>query len=148
MQITKITIGRLFNIGNYEHIRYELSAEIQHGESAESALIGLEKVVSALNPKRSCKTWDEIKRAERDLCEMRGFTDEEFSRRYGYAFKGAREEYENRIAAGIVEAKFETDKWETRHAKARKYLDAVGGAAKWKDAKLDWENNDQFNDNL
>ena len=51
MNITKITIGRLYNLGSYEHIRYELTCEIPSGESPATALIGLEKLIGALNPK-------------------------------------------------------------------------------------------------
>lgn len=29
MNVTKITIGRLFNLGSYEHVRYELTVEIR-----------------------------------------------------------------------------------------------------------------------
>lgn len=34
--------------------------------------------------------------------------------------------------------------WEARSAKARKLLEDLGGAANFKDAKLDWEDGDDF----
>jgi len=139
MNITKITIGRLFNLGSYEHVRYELTAEVHAGESAEAAMIGLERIVEALNPKRTCKTWEEIQREERRLLEMRAMDDEAFSKQHGHSYKGTRDEYTDRVAVGIVDAKLETDKWEKRHEKARRLLNNIGGAEKWKDAKLDWE---------
>jgi hypothetical protein len=138
--ITKITIGRLFNLGSYEHVRYELTAEIHSGESVEETMIGLEKIIEGLNPKRTCKDWGEIKREEFRLAELRTMSDDEFHRRQGIGYVGTREEYQNRIAAGIAEEKERTSQWEKRHAKARLYLDNLGGAHKHVDAKLDWEN--------
>jgi hypothetical protein len=41
MNITKITIGRLYNLGSYEHVRYELTAEVPQGESPATAIIGM-----------------------------------------------------------------------------------------------------------
>ena len=32
MKITKITVGRLHNLGNYEHVRYELTVEVPEGQ--------------------------------------------------------------------------------------------------------------------
>ena len=43
MNITKITIGRLYNLGNYEHVRHDLTVEVKDGESAATAITGMEK---------------------------------------------------------------------------------------------------------
>lgn len=84
-----MTIGRLYNLGSYEHVRYELTAE-------------------------------------------------EFRRRNGH-FEGTPEEYVQRCKEMHGQNVAERNAWEERSAKARKMMDDLGGAAKWRDAKLDWE---------
>jgi len=143
MNITKITIGRLYNLGSYEHVRYEMTAEIAEGESASKALIGLEKILSALNPKAPGSVPDEdaIKRDIRRLQEMRALNDEDFERFHG-GYKGTRAEYLDRISQSIAEGTERLNAWKAKAAKARELLDDLGGAAEFKDAKLDWENYD------
>jgi hypothetical protein len=108
-------------------------------DSAEAAMIGLEKIMEAMNPKRTCKTWEEIKREEFRLAELRNMSNEDFHRQQGRSYAGTREEYQDWIGAGIAEQKQRIDAWDKRHAKARRLLDNLGGASKWKDAKLDWD---------
>jgi len=138
MKITRITIGRLHNLGNYEHIRYELTAEIPDGESPGTALIGMERILEALDPKCPFPSMEEIGREQFRLDEKRKLDDEEFERLY----RGTREEYTARMQEGIDENRAKRKAWDARHAKARKLLEDLGGAANWKDAKLDWEDGD------
>ena len=140
MKTTKITIARLYNLGSYEHARYEITAEISEGESASKALIGLEKILSALNPKPpgSVPSEDETKREIRRLEEMRALDDDTFERCHG-GYKGTRAEYIERISKSIAEGTARREAWQAKAEKARDLLDDLGGAAEWKDAKLDWE---------
>jgi hypothetical protein len=142
MKITKITIGRLFNLGSYEHIRYELCAEVADGESAEKALTGIERILEALNPKAITKSQGETDREIVRLEAMRRMDDDEFSQHYGGSFKGTRKEYQDRISAGIMEEIEKRHEWKNRNKRARQLLDDLGGAAEWKDAKLSWEDDD------
>lgn len=147
-RITKITIGRLYNLGNYEHVRYDLTAEVAPGESARKALIGLEKIVMALAPeKQACvHTRGELEREINRVAEMRKRLKElgadEFRRREGH-LEGTPLEYIRRCQQTVAENQKRRGDYERRCAKAREYLDAIGGAEKWKDAKLDWQD---FND--
>lgn len=50
-RVSRITIGRLYNLGNYEHIRYEIAADIPDGEDAANVIVNLESILGALNPK-------------------------------------------------------------------------------------------------
>jgi hypothetical protein len=50
-QVSRITIGRLYNLGNYEHIRYELSVEIPEGGDVTKAFKRCAAILKALNPK-------------------------------------------------------------------------------------------------
>lgn len=147
MKATKITIGRLFNLGSYEHIRYEISVEISENESARDALVGLEKILSALAPERNCcvKTKDDLERGQSRIDELQASlaasTKEEFYRKHGH-FVGTPEEYVARCAQSQADDLSNRAAYEKRANRARELLDYLGGAAKWKDAKLDWENDE------
>lgn len=140
MRITKITIGRLFNLGSYEHVRYELSADVGESESVETAVIGLEKVLAGLNPKRpsAVKSRDEIDREIRRLAEMRALNNDDFERFHG-GYKDTREEYLERISKGIADDETKLRAWQERSQRARELLDDLGAASVWTDAKQSWE---------
>jgi hypothetical protein len=141
MQISKITVARLYNLGSYEHVRYELTVDVLDGESAAVALIGVERIMEALNPRplNAATSRTEILRKRQQLETHSKLSDEEFSRYHGNSSVGTRAEYVERIRVGIDEDEQKLIALEARAAKARKLLDDLGGAATWKDAKLDWE---------
>lgn len=151
MRISKITIGRLYNLGSYEHIRYEhiryeLTLEVPESESASLAILGLEKIIEALNPKTSTNTRGELDREHLNLTEKRNrlsLSEDEFRRHYGH-FVGTPAEYVERCELSHAENVKRRNAWEARSEKARKMLDDLGGAANWKDAKLEWENDGDF----
>lgn len=150
MNITKITIGRLYNLGSYEHVRYELTAEVPQGESPATAIIGLEKILTALSPKTHTHSRSELEREAHQIEEMRhllaGKGEEAFRQRHGFSFVSTPEEYIARCAESHAKNVADRDKWERRSAKARILLDDLGGAANFKDAKLDWEDCNDFDD--
>ena len=146
MNITKITIGRLYNLGSYEHVRYELTAEVPQGESPATAIIGMQKILTALSPKTSTRTRAELGRELNHLLEMRNrltLSEDEFRRHYGH-FEGTPQEYYDRCEKCHAENVKRRDAWESRSAHARKLLEDLGGAANFKDAKLDWGDGDDF----
>lgn len=146
-QVSKITIGRLYNLGNFEHVRYEISVEVAQGESAEKTLIGLEKIVTALAPESKCcvKSKSELEREKRAMDELRDQVTEldevEFRRRHGH-FVGTPQEYFERCHQHYMDDLARRVSYEHRAKKARELLDSLGGTEVWKDAKLDWENDD------
>jgi hypothetical protein len=151
MKVTKITVGRLYNLGSYEHVRYEVAVEIQPGESSKTAMIGLERLMEALSPER---TWGvqsagELEREAHHLTEMGKHliekNEQEFRRRYGH-FEGDPTEYVERCGKMHAENVTKRAKAVQRAATARRLLDDLGGAAVWKDAKLDWEDDSDFED--
>lgn len=119
-KVSRITIARLYNLGNYEHVRYEISIDIPPGGSAKNTLTDLMEILKGLKPiKRSFeyesamavtgKPYPELSEAEREhLDEM-------------YEIIGAH----NAMLA------------ERRAAVAK--LDALGGTAKRMDAKDQWD---------
>lgn len=144
-RVSKITIARLFNTGNYEHCRIELTIDVPEGASAAEAYIGAERLINALNPKRPCGVpdRDESERQAAHITLMKGLTDEQFDQQYlGYGSKATRasytqskiEEQEQGVARRVA--------WEKRAREARRLLDDVGAAMKWRDAKLDWQDDD------
>lgn len=147
MPVTKITIGRLYNLGSYEHIRYEIAAEVPEGESAEKMLTNLEKIITALAPesKQCVKTRGELDRDEFRIKELGEhlitLDEDEFKRKHGH-FVGSPAEYCERVVRGHKEEVAKREAYETRSKAAREMLNALGGEAKWKDAKLDWETQD------
>lgn len=147
MPVTKITIGRLFNLGSYEHVRYEISVDVKPKESAAKVITSLERILEALAPNKSKVDQSEIDRSERRINEMLSernkLGDDEFKRRHGF-FEGTPLEYIARCAKSLEEEKEKRESYKERHAKARKLLDDLGGEATWKDAKLDWEDNNDL----
>ncbi len=145
MNITKITIGLLYNLGSYEHIRYELTCEIPSGESPATAIIGMEKIIGSLNPKLPCGciSEDDEKRKLLEIEAMKALDDEAFNNRYLWSGKVERSEYMKRTLDDLNESISKRKQWEARAAKARKLLEDVGGASNWRDAKLEWDSDDQ-----
>lgn len=144
MNITKITIGRLYNLGSYEHIRYELTAEVKDGESAATAITGMEKILAGLAPlKNACiKSAGELQRLANEVEEMKTMPVVDWERRYGHC-KGSAAEVIARYQKSLEEETLKSQAAIDRARKARKLFDDLGGAAQWKDAKLDW---DDYND--
>lgn len=147
MNVSKITVSRLYNLGNYEHVRYELTAEVPQGESPATAIIGLEKILAGLSPKTSTHSRAELARVRKSLeakrAELREIGEERFRREYG-GFEGTAEEYLARCEASLKENEASRDAWEARSAKARKLLDDLGGAANWRDAKSEWDDDGDY----
>lgn len=146
MRIAKITIGRLYNLGSYEHVRYELTAEVPEGDSPSTAILGMEKILAALSPQTSTHSRGELDRELNHLLEMRNrlaLPEDEFRQHYGH-FVGTPAEYYKRCEESHADNVRKRDAWEARSDKARKLLEDLGGAANWKDAKLDWECDDDF----
>jgi hypothetical protein len=137
MHISKITVGRLYNLGNYEHIRYELTAEIPDGESAATALIGIENILNALNPKRpfGCPTFDDIRRQDASLRLVEAESDHNFEHRYG----SEKSQYLANERAKLAENMKRQQEWDDKQKRARFLLQDLAGAANYKDAKLEWD---------
>ena len=84
MKASKITIGRLFNCGNYEHVRIEITADIGDGQSASNAFVAIESAISAMKPRSTAaQTWDGISRKQSELIAAKQMPLAEFERKYG-----------------------------------------------------------------
>jgi hypothetical protein len=143
--VTKITIGRLFNLGSYEHIRYEITVEVPPASDPAAALIGLETILDAMNPKRPCGVSDDST-LECMANEIRRITrmsraDWEYTRWCEMDQAQCIAEKEAELAKCVAK----TEHWKRRQAKARQLLSDLGAAVLYKDAKDDWDDdNDRF----
>lgn len=141
MKVTKITIGRLYNLGSYEHVRYELTVEVKEGESPATAIMGMEKLIAGLAPIRNTKSAFELERLANEVKEMKTMPAVDWERRYGHC-KGTAAEVIERYEKSFEEETQKSLAAIERSRRARQLFDDIGGAAAWKDAKLDWEDND------
>jgi hypothetical protein len=128
MNITKITAARLYNTGNYEHVRYELTVEVPEGESPALALRGVASILHRLKPDRSRPESDSIERDTLKIVEMRTCTDEEWQRRHGHCV-GTRDEVIARYEVALAEQKKRRAESIAAEQQALKDLDDLGGAA-------------------
>lgn len=148
-RISKITVGRLYNLGSYEHIRYELTVDVPDGESAAKAIIGIEKILIGLKPEKTTAvpSQTDLKHEANHIEEMikyyREHTEEVFDQKYGH-YEGSASEYITRCQTSHQNNLQKRMEWETREKKARILFDDLGGASEWKDCKLDWETDDEL----
>lgn len=63
-ELKAITVSRLFNTGNYEHLKYEFSVELKEGDSPADTLKSLETAIEGLNPVSPVGDYD-LRRARR-----------------------------------------------------------------------------------
>ena len=143
MKITKITIGRLYNLGNYEHVRYDLTVEVGENESAAEAVKGMENIISGLKPLKNCniKEARELQRRAEEVENMKTMPAVEWDRHYGHC-KGTPSEVIERYQKSLEEDALKTHLAVDRAKRARELFDDLGGAAQWKDAKLAWDDYD------
>lgn len=137
-RIKTIQIGRVYNLGNYEHVRYEITAEVEPGEDPSQVMTGLEKVIEGLRPVKGVASVSELNRTRIEVEKMRTMTDAEWERSYG-GYTGTRAEIIERYHVGYCKEVTARAEALTRAKGARKMLSDLNGAAIWKDAKLDWE---------
>lgn len=142
MKVTKITIGRLYNLGNYEHVRYELTVEVPEGESAAQAFAATESTLETLNPHRPSfyLTKHQVSEAENEIARIYSLTDQECRRSYGVT------KYARIIALKrmLMKRVRQSAEWDDARSDARIQLDNLGGVREFKDAKKDWSDDSEL----
>jgi hypothetical protein len=137
-RVSKISIGRVYNLGNYEHVRYEITVDVPEGQSAAKAIVGLEHVIAGLKPLRHINEEHELARDAANIERMKKYTDEEWQSHHGHSV-GTRKEVIARYVKAHREAVQRRKAAVKIAAKARALFDNLNGAEKFKDAKLDWD---------
>ncbi len=135
-QVTKLTIGRLYNLGNYEHVRYELTVEIGEGRSAALALRNTMRILRAANPKPPCDDY-EYKSALERLKDPQAW----------HKNVADKKERVQAIRNMVRDAKANVkayEAWKARRKAAEALLDSIGCVKEFKDAKLSWQDDDEW----
>lgn len=137
-RISRITIARLHNLGNYEHVRYEVTVELPPGTSPASVLHATEKMLNAMEPKPPHSVY-EVLNAQRELAKpspkLADFLD---GRDYSYTPE-QRLEQANDARERALKIVNRHNEWRQRRDAAHRRFDELGGTALHRDAKAEWD---------
>ena len=142
-RISRISIGRVYNLGNYEHVRYELTVDVPEGESAAAAVIGMERIVEGLRPDRSSPSAADLERSQFAIDEAKKMSAAAFERQHGNPVGGP-DAYIARMQESLDKANADRAASQARQRRARRLFDDLAGAETFKDAKLSWD--DDYDD--
>ena len=121
-RVSRITVGRLHNLGNYEHVRYEIAVDVPEGASAMQTLSNVERVLAGLDPKPPVSGYDLQRAAEALKKPVEEWPEWE---------RDNVEAYSNYIAKDAA--------WRAEQKLAREALDDIGGTRIYTDAKEKWD---------
>ena len=121
-RVSRLTLSRLHNLGNYEHVRYEITVEVPEGASAAGTFRRLEQLLNELEPKPTHDAW-EIKRARETLAKPAG------------ELSATERTNLDLYARWVAEEETRVQK----RTEAADQLDALGAVAVHTDAKEKWE---------
>lgn len=135
-RVTRVGIGRLYNLGNYEHVRYDLTIEIPEGADALKAFTGLRRLVRALKPMKAKDHF--FVRTEEIVAKVDAMSPEERTDAVGRGefTEEAVTTYREKIAKRQARA-------DQRKVALRLFND-LGGAEIHKDAKDGWDDEDDY----
>lgn len=125
--VTSITVARLHNLGNYEHVRYEITVAVPDGAKPSEVLADLQAVLSDLAPSKVHHF--HVREAKDALARPTpgpGAPEHE-----------QRQDSQRRDEARATLARH--DKEMQRIERARAALDDLGGARRYTDAKSRWD---------
>lgn len=118
-RVTHIAVSRLFNLGNYQNVRYDVGVDVPAEANAEDIFRELRYILAALKPIPQPSCLDEFRRAiKKPESERSNYEKENF------------EAWTETIAAWELRKK-------TRN-EAIKALDSLGGHSEFRDAKESW----------
>ncbi len=129
-----MTIGRLFSLGNYEHVRYELQIDIPEGRSASTALKNAMRLFKAANPKPPIPKYD-YEHCKSILSDPTAWHKNIVNRQE--RAKAVRELVKKSKATVST-----YDAWLVRRRQAEQILDNIGATKEFREAKCDWEYDD------
>lgn len=125
-RVSRFTIGRLYNLGSYEHIRYELSIDVPEGASAKEAFDHAMSILGRLNPKPPVDSYA-LGTATRVLASPAADLSE----------------WEAQELTKYREVVAKYDAWKAEKDAVSKELDAIGVTRVYKDAKEEWDQEDR-----
>lgn len=122
-RITRLTVARLYNLGNYEHVRYEITTEIPPGGSVKQTMLDTWAILKALKPVKKDYQLDQAKEVVlKDSSQLSEFE------------KAHMDEYQALVKthAALLQLRNE----------ALNKLDDIGGTSVHTDAKDKWQDED------
>lgn len=139
-KVTRVIVGRLFNLGNYENIKYEVEAYIPEGISASKTVLNILNAINALRPQTRIPTKADIHLREVALANMKKWNSIQWKRETGrvlnkHEIRRKLSEHAKRLKECIRTRKQAI----AIEIRARKLLDNLGMTVTHKDAKEDWE---------
>lgn len=137
-RISRITIGRLHNLGNYEHIRYEVTVELPPGASPASVLHATERMLNALDPKPPHSAY-EVLAAKRELSKPAPKLADFVDGRDHYNTPEQRLESANNERERALKIVNQHNEWRQRRDAAQLRFDEFGGTRVYTDAKDRWD---------
>lgn len=137
-RISRATIGRLHNLGNYEHVRYEVTVELPPGTAPASVLRELTEMLDGLEP-RSPYSASELRLAMAAVSKPEPkLTDFDDGRDYyNTPAERHREALRERDRATVLLARHK--EWQERRDAALARFNALGGTQRYTDAKDSWD---------
>jgi predicted RNA binding protein with dsRBD fold (UPF0201 family) len=126
-RVSRIHVGRVYNLGNYENMRVEVTVEIGTDDDPGKVLHSVENILGDLRASAGVDDW-QLSRARRILAKPEEELDEDDRQR----LDGARE------AVAKVEAAM------LKRQAAREALTTLNYRSEHKDHKEDWEDEGDY----
>lgn len=127
--VTALTVAHLHNLGNYEHVRYEVTVALPDGAKPSEVLADVCAILADLRPLK-VNAWD-LERARKLLASPEPAVVPEDA---AYELRRSREVWEQ--ARDLVKR---SDAELRRIARAQTAFDDLGGARRYTDAKNSWD---------
>ncbi len=129
--VTALTVARLHNLGNYEHVRYDVTVAIPADASPGDVLTDVTAMLDDLRPNKTSPY--ELKHARDILAQP---VPAEAEQEEADRIHTRRQHAQNLVDRHDAE--------ERRLARARAAFDKLGGAERYTDAKDKWDDEDQL----
>jgi len=128
-RITRITMGRVYNLGNYENQRVEISVDIANGDNPANVFKNLQGILSNLRAKSGVEQY-QVRRAHEVLAKPEADLSD----------------YERSILESSRECVAKANEAAARRQAAQAALATLEYTFEHKDHKLDWEDEDDYGD--
>lgn len=124
-KITRLSIGRVHNLGNYENVRYEVQVDVGEGENVSQLLANLENILEDVRAVSWVSKWDYDRAKEMLAKPASELSEIELSNL---------DLYKKRIA--------DYESVNEKRQKAKDALNTLGGNTVFTDAKENWDDQD------
>jgi hypothetical protein len=126
-RVTSIAMERVFNLGDYENIKYNIRVEVAHGDDPTRVLVSLENILNNLRAKSGVSDYM-LERAKRALEKPESeLTESE---------KVSLDDYRSYVQRD--------EDAQMRRRKAREALSTLDYTNEHKDHKRDWDDGPEF----